>query len=192
MSAATALDDELSRRLAGPQRHRLLQGYPMLPLMRPAVAAERGGFMERRVDGELGPLPFPHLQGKMAEHRAASEPAWIELDASRPLLVGVLPHSQCNPRVEGCGFCTFPHDRFDKQLLRLSAGTVVDDGHHATINTTGNPLLATAGTGDVLAGMIGASREMVNRTLRDLMDQGYISIGRKSITILNDKLPDGV
>ena len=30
--------EELARRMAGPQRHRLLQGYPMLPLMRSAVA----------------------------------------------------------------------------------------------------------------------------------------------------------
>ena len=40
-----------------------------------------------------------------------------------------------------------------------------------------------------LAGMVGASREMVNRTLHDLMQQGYIDIQRKSITILNDNLP---
>lgn len=36
------------------------------------------------------------------------------------------------------------------------AGTVVDDGQTITINCTGNALLATAGTGDILAGMIGA------------------------------------
>ena len=40
-----------------------------------------------------------------------------------------------------------------------------------------------------LAGMVGASREMVNRTLHDLMQQGYIEIHRKSITILDENLP---
>ena len=40
-----------------------------------------------------------------------------------------------------------------------------------------------------LAGMVGASREMVNRTLHDLMQQGYIDVQRKSITILDDNLP---
>ena len=40
-----------------------------------------------------------------------------------------------------------------------------------------------------LAGMVGASREMVNRTLHDLMEQGYIDVQRKSITILDQNLP---
>ena len=42
-----------------------------------------------------------------------------------------------------------------------------------------------------LAGMIGASREMVNRTLKSLTEQGYIAVQRKSITILNENLPVG-
>ena len=42
-----------------------------------------------------------------------------------------------------------------------------------------------------LAGMVGASREMVNRTLHDLMQQGYIEVHRKSITILDENLPTG-
>ena len=40
-----------------------------------------------------------------------------------------------------------------------------------------------------LAGMVGASREMVNRTLKALTDGGYIAVQRKSITILNENLP---
>ncbi len=39
-----------------------------------------------------------------------------------------------------------------------------------------------------LASMIGASREMVNRTLQDLQENGYISIQRGSITILNENM----
>jgi len=42
-----------------------------------------------------------------------------------------------------------------------------------------------------LAGMVGASREMVNRTLKSLTDRGYIAVQRKSITILNENLPVG-
>ena len=52
--------------------------------------------------------------------------------------------------------------RFHGIAVLKGAGTIVDDGRSATINTTGNALLATAGTGDVLAGMIGA-----------LLAQGY-------------------
>jgi oxygen-independent coproporphyrinogen-3 oxidase len=34
-------------------------------------------------------------------------------DAGRALLVGVLPHPFCNPAVTGCGFCTFPHQKYE-------------------------------------------------------------------------------
>ena len=81
------IHDELRRRTARPQRHRLLQGYPMAPLMRP---------VRRSYD------PF----------------GGIELDPERPLLIGVLPHTFCNPKVQGCGFCTFPHEKFGREPMR--------------------------------------------------------------------------
>jgi CRP/FNR family transcriptional regulator, cyclic AMP receptor protein len=40
-----------------------------------------------------------------------------------------------------------------------------------------------------LADMVGASREMVNRTLHDLSEKGFIDVQRGTITILNDNLP---
>ena len=40
-----------------------------------------------------------------------------------------------------------------------------------------------------LANMVGASREMVNRILKDLVDRGCISIESKNITIINRDLP---
>jgi CRP/FNR family cyclic AMP-dependent transcriptional regulator len=40
-----------------------------------------------------------------------------------------------------------------------------------------------------LANMVGASREMVNRILKDLAERGFISVESKSITIINQELP---
>ena len=42
-----------------------------------------------------------------------------------------------------------------------------------------------------IANMVGASREMVNRILKDLSDRGYISVEAKQITIHNNRLPLG-
>src|SRR5689334_5164996 len=71
--------DELARRMRGPQRHRLLHGYPLAAAMPDAAPAFE------------------------AQHEVAFD------RAGRGLLVGVLPHPFCNPAVTGCGFCTFPH-----------------------------------------------------------------------------------
>lgn len=71
---------ELRRRMQKPQRHRLLHGYPLAAAM---PSAE-------------GVSPFQELRFENHENRG--------------LLVGVLPHSFCNPAVTGCGFCTFPHE----------------------------------------------------------------------------------
>lgn len=70
--------DELRRRMRGPQRHRLLHGYPLAAAMPDATDFD------------------PHRD--------------VAFDrAGRRLIVGVLPHPFCNPAVNGCGFCTFPH-----------------------------------------------------------------------------------
>ena len=84
----------------------------------------------------------------------------------------ITPHPAEVARLLGCSTADVRRDRF-KAARNLAknyrciavvkgAGTVVCDGTTTTVNGTGNPLLATAGTGDVLAGMIGA-----------LLAQGY-------------------
>ncbi|MCA9494803.1 MAG: hypothetical protein KC621_32970 [Myxococcales bacterium] len=96
-----------------PQRHRLLHGYPMPPLLR---RASPDPLHVRRLDGAL-----------IRRAGEVLEPPLVDLGSDRPLIVGVMPHTQCQPKVEGCGFCTFPHDDFDKRLLRHTVGRVIDE-----------------------------------------------------------------
>ena len=84
----------------------------------------------------------------------------------------ITPHPAEAARLLGCSTADVQLDRLRAArdlangyhciAVVKGAGTVVCDGQETTINRTGNPLLATAGTGDVLAGMIGA-----------LLAQGY-------------------
>jgi coproporphyrinogen III oxidase-like Fe-S oxidoreductase len=93
-AAPAALQAELARRLGGVQRHRLLAGFPMTPVM---GAAKHGGVWPQKTVG------------------------------SRPLILGVLPHTFCAPAVKGCGFCTFPHEAPDKALMMpLAAGIAAE------------------------------------------------------------------
>ena len=84
---------DLARRMARPQRHRLLHGYPMAPLLQP-----------------LDPREAPWRS--------------LDLDPRRPLLIGVLPHTFCNPKVRGCGFCTFPHEKHSNDAARAVVARV--------------------------------------------------------------------
>ncbi len=83
-----------------PQRHRLLHGYPMAPLLHSVTG-----------------------QGLHAE---------IARDATRPLIVGVLPHTFCNPAVRGCGFCTFAHEKYSNDAARQVVKRVVGEVHGIT------------------------------------------------------------
>jgi coproporphyrinogen III oxidase-like Fe-S oxidoreductase len=100
MSIAAAL----TRRMAGPQRHRLLQGYPAVPLMRHA-APDLSSF--RGFDGAL-------------THGDAPEPPFITIDPTRKLILGVIPHTQCTPKVRGCGFCTFGQDPYRRSSMTMA------------------------------------------------------------------------
>ena len=54
--------------------------------------------------------PMPAL---MPLHPVGVDPLGaVAVDLRRPLIVGVLPHTSCAPSITGCGFCTFPHERY--------------------------------------------------------------------------------
>jgi len=95
------LRTELRQRVRRTQRHRLLHGYPMAPLLRPLGAT-----------------------------RARPPQSRLDLDPARPLIVGVLPHTFCNPTVRGCGFCTFAHEKYSnaaaRQVVSQVAGEIRD------------------------------------------------------------------
>ena len=85
----------LEKRMRGPQRHRLLQGYPMPALMK----SYAGG--------------------------AHFEP--VKPDLSRKLIVGILPHATCAPSVKACGYCTFPHEQFQKTAVERTVESVIQE-----------------------------------------------------------------
>jgi NAD(P)H-hydrate epimerase len=76
-------------------------------------------------------------------------------------LFGVTPKDVLN---DWLGFARRAMNDFDAVTVLKSSRTVISGIDETTINTTGNPGLATAGTGDVLAGMVAALiAQRVNR-----------------------------
>lgn len=93
--AGDDLASQLEKRMKGPQRHRLLQGYPAVALMQDCQPPTTGQMFPR--------------------------------DLSRPLIVGILPHSACNPTVAGCGYCTFPHETFTRSSVKDTVACVMSE-----------------------------------------------------------------
>ena len=92
------VDELLQHRMSKPQRHRLLHGFPLAAAM-----------------------PFASDDVRQLSD-SNDERFALKYHPDRELLVGVLPHSFCNPRIAGCGFCTFPHEDFSS----LKATAVVN------------------------------------------------------------------
>ena len=68
-------------------------------------------------------------------------------------------------------------------------GRVANTLLELAINSNGKLVVGEKLSQQDIANMVGASREMVNRILKDLSDRGYISIESKTITIHDEKLP---
>ncbi|MGZ5201639.1 MAG: NAD(P)H-hydrate dehydratase [Telluria sp.] len=93
------------------------------------------------------------LQGRLAQRRAPTVLTPHPLEAARLLGVtsGVVQADRIEAARELAG-------RFDATVVLKGSGTVIaeNEANAVAINTTGNPGLATAGTGDVLSGVCGA------------------------------------
>lgn len=93
----SGLSRQLPRRMKASQRHRLLHGYPMSPVMRPLTHESLVPYIVDRA--EVG----------------------------RSSVLGILPHPFCNPRVKGCGFCTFPHEEFQRSKASQVVSSVIEE-----------------------------------------------------------------
>ena len=68
-------------------------------------------------------------------------------------------------------------------------GRVANTLLELAITTNGKVVVGEKLSQQDIANMVGASREMVNRILKDLSDRGYISVEAKTITIHDERLP---
>lgn len=94
----------------------------------------------------------PGLQSRMAERMGPTIITPHPLEAAR--LLGSTTHEVQSDRLQSARELA---RRFHAVVVLKGSGTIIarQDGEIA-VNTTGNPALATAGTGDVLAGICGA------------------------------------
>ncbi|TAL32986.1 MAG: NAD(P)H-hydrate dehydratase [Spirochaetes bacterium] len=110
-----------------------------------------GGIPSVLIDGD----GLYHLAEYLKENRLPGGVRFIItphfLEASR--ILGMSVEEIKNNRFGAAGALA---ERTGCTALLKGPGTVIHDGADARINTTGNPALATAGSGDVLSGIIGA------------------------------------
>ena len=104
-ASGSYLSERLARHMARPQRHRLLHGFPLAAAM-------------------------PFLDQATRKRAAEGDPTFdLRPELDRELLIGVLPHPFCNPQVSGCGYCTFPHEKFQSQAAHRVVDGVIREIH---------------------------------------------------------------
>lgn len=81
----------------------------------------------------------------------------------------------------------------DRKISNLALmdvyGRVASTLLELAVNRDGKMVVGEKLSQQDIANMVGASREMVNRILKDLSERGYITVESKSITIHDQKLP---
>jgi CRP/FNR family transcriptional regulator, cyclic AMP receptor protein len=81
----------------------------------------------------------------------------------------------------------------DKKISTLALmdvyGRVANTLLELAIDSDGKRIVGEKLSQQDIANMVGASREMVNRILKDLSERGYITVESKMITIHDEKLP---
>ncbi|HEV7536411.1 MAG TPA: NAD(P)H-hydrate dehydratase, partial [Acidimicrobiia bacterium] len=152
-TSAGALDEEAVKEvLDGLDRFRALVLGPGLGQAPATVAAVR------RLVAEA---PIPLVLDADGLNALAGD---VELLADRPAATVITPHAGEYARLAGE---SVGEDRVDAArrlaeragavvVLKGSRTVIADPTGRAAINTTGGPWLATAGTGDVLSGVVGA------------------------------------
>ncbi len=163
---------DLTKRLRSPQRHRLLQGFPMLPIMRRT---------QRHQD--VSRLLEPH----------------IPAPSQRPTIVGILPHTFCNPRTKGCGFCTFPHQSYRRSKASDTVAAVAKEieqlrGTHGSIEA----LYLGGGTANLtpaseLKTLLRAARAKFDLRNAEITLEGapayFVSNNARKLRVLRSELP---
>jgi oxygen-independent coproporphyrinogen-3 oxidase len=73
---------------------------------------------------------MPYADHEVRRRAADGDAAFVlPRQEGSELLVGVLPHPFCNPKISGCGFCTFPHETFSALKSSAVARAVVQEIH---------------------------------------------------------------
>ncbi len=129
------------------------------------------------------------------------EPRSASVSALEPTTLKVLSYQafhDCLGRFPGIGFAVMnglgkrlrDADRKISNLALMDVyGRVASTLLELAISSGGKLVIGEKLSQQDIANMVGASREMVNRILKDLTDRGYISVEAKLITIHNDRLP---